>query len=104
MFTDAAARQLIGKRVIVGITNRGEDGELLEHEQYDCHILRASAAEGIVLQTHAGDLLTLPPDLRPYFGARPGEYRFKSTDHVAVDPDLQTTWTRTLPPSRSLTI
>jgi hypothetical protein len=97
MFTEGAAREILGKRVILGIANFSSDGRLLDREQYDCHVLRTSSTEGIVLQAHTGDLLTLPPDLRAFFGARRGEYRFKATGHVVPDPDLETTWSRELP-------
>jgi hypothetical protein len=97
MFTASAAQELLGRRVIVGITNIDADGSLVDKELYDCQIVGASEADGLVLQTHTGDVLTLPPDLRGFFGAARGEYRFKSTGHVVAAPDLQTDWTRTLP-------
>ena len=97
MFTEPGAKALIGKRVLVGITNRSDDGGVVDLEEYDCRIVRASADEGIVMQAASGEVLTFPPDLRPYFGARRGEYRFKRSGHVALDPDLQTSWTRMLP-------
>lgn len=96
MFTETAAKELLGKRVIVGIHTRSTEGHLRDREQYDCQILRVNPTEGFVLQTHDGNILTLPPDLRPFFGARAGEYTFKTTGHVAVNPDLETTWTRTV--------
>jgi hypothetical protein len=98
MFSDAAAKDLIGKRVIVGITRLSHDGRLLRRDQYHGRIVRANTSEGIVLQAPSGEELKLPPDLRSFFAARRGEYRFKSSGEVVLDPDLQTTWTLTAPP------
>jgi len=98
MFSQVAANDLIGKRVIVGLTRQTHDGRLIRQEQYQGRIVRASLAEGIVLQAPSGDELKLPPDLRAFFGARAGQYRFKSSGDVVIDPDLETKWTHTLPP------
>ena len=96
MFSAGAARDLIGRRVIVGITRN--DGGLIRRDQFHGRIVRATRAEGVVLQSSSGDELTLPPDLRAFLRARRGEYRFKSTGEVVTDPDLQTTWTVTARP------
>ena len=99
MLTDAGVEDLLGKRVIVGITVQTHDGHLVHRDQYEGRIVRANATEGVVLQAPSGEELNLPPDLRAFAAARRGEYRFRSSGHVVRDPDLQTTWTRTLPPS-----
>src|SRR5262249_38167597 len=98
MFSEVAARDLIGRTVILGITRKAHDGRLIRQDQYRGRIVRATLAEGIVLQAPSGEELKLPPDLRPFLGARRGEYRFRSTGEVVADPDLQTTWTHTAPP------
>ena len=98
MFSEGAACDLIGRRVIVGITENAHDGRLIRRHQFHGRIVRATRAEGIVLQSPSGEELKLPPDLRTFFGARAGEYRFKSTGEVVTDPDLQTTWTVTARP------
>ena len=38
---------------------------------------------------------TLPPDLRNYEPAAPGEYRLRSTGEVVADPDFISNWTIT---------
>jgi hypothetical protein len=96
MFSEAAVHELLGKRVIVGITHETQDGHVVSRDQYDGRIVRANQSEGVVLQSPSGEELKLPPDLRAFFGARAGEYRFKSTGHVVADPDLQTAWTHTV--------
>lgn len=40
-----------------------------------------------------GEFFWLPPDLRPFQKAPPGEYRLRSTGEVVVDPDLTCGWT-----------
>src|SRR5437763_1251331 len=98
MFSEAAANALMGKRVLVGLTRLTHDGRLIRHDQYHGRIVRANLTEGIVLQTPAGGELKLPPDLRPFFGARRGQYTFRSSGEVVTDPDLQITWTYRLHP------
>jgi len=98
MFSQRAAEDLIGKRIIVGITHEDHEHNLIDKEQYHGRIVRANPQEGIVIQTPSGQERRLPPDLRPLFAARPGEYRFRATGEVVADPDLQTTWTHTSPP------
>ena len=92
MFSDEAVQGLIGKTIIVGIERLDADGVLIGRDQYHGRIARASRAEGIVVEQSSGDALRFPPDLRPYFGAPPGVYRFANMDEVVTDPDLQTTW------------
>jgi len=40
----------------------------------------------------------LPPDLRAFQDAPPGEYRLRSTGEVVVDPDFISSWTINRPP------
>jgi len=98
MFSEAAANELMGKRVIVGLTRLTHDGRLIRHDQYHGRIVRANRTEGIVLQAPAGGELKLLPDLRPFFGARRGQYRFRGSGEIVADADLQTTWTYRLHP------
>jgi len=100
MFTDAAVHELIGRTVIVGLDRLDEDGVWLGRDQYYGTITDGSRTGGVKIQTSSGEVITLPPDLRPYFGAS-GAYRLNSpgstgdTGEVAVKPDLQTTWSQT---------
>lgn len=99
MFSDAAARDLIGRRMIVGVTRLTSDGQLQDQQQFHGRIVRANLGEGIVLQQASGEELRIPPDLRALFGARRGQYRSRSTGEVVTDPDLLATWTHTIRPS-----
>lgn len=98
MFTSAAGNELLGKTVIVGLERMDADGCLVGRDQYYGTIAEASRTGGVKVQTSSGEVITLPPDLRPYFGAPSGANRSNSTSDAAADPDLQTTWTQTLPP------
>jgi hypothetical protein len=80
------------------ITEETHAGRVVRQDQYEGRIVRANRSEGVVIQRPSGEELKLPPDLRAFFGTRAGQYRFRSSGHVVADPDLQTAWTRTLPP------
>ena len=93
MFSPAAAADLIGRRIIVGITYEDHNRQAVEQEHYHGRIVRASREEGIVIQTPGGDEKVLPPDLRSVFGAKPGAYKLSSTGETIADAELTTSWT-----------
>lgn len=87
--------ELVGKRLLVGITRKDKRGNVLGQDQLHGVIEIADPARGITLELQgadAGRKYTLPPDLRAFRHARPGEYRLRSTGEVVVDPDLLATW------------
>jgi hypothetical protein len=51
-----------------------------------------------VRRAEASGVYWLPPDLRGWKPAPPGEYRLKSTGEVVVDPDYLAAWTVVQPP------
>ncbi|MBW3618011.1 MAG: hypothetical protein KY446_09735 [Proteobacteria bacterium] len=92
------AEKLSGSTVLVGMTTNGPAGEQLE--QFFGTVMIVDANEGITLRlegARAGDVFTLPPDLRAFFPAKPGSYRLRQTGEVVLDPDYTTTWERTPP-------
>ena len=97
MFSETSAKDLIGKTVIVGLTYCDHADAVVRRDQYHGWIVRASCTEGIVIQLPSGSEKRLPPDLRSFFAARPGQYRLRSSGEVVEDPDLQATWTVTTP-------
>ena len=101
VFSERSVRNLVGRRIIVGITHEDHVHRPLGQEQFAGRIVRANLQEGIVIQTASGGEKTLPPDVRALFGARRGQYTFRSTGETVNDPDLQTSWTRTAPPPKS---
>jgi len=96
MFSRAAAEDLIGRSIIVGITYEDHAHRPVKEEQYHGTIIRLSLEEGIVIQTAAGTEKALPPDLRSVLGTRSGPYRLRSTGEVITDAELQSTWIQAL--------
>jgi hypothetical protein len=90
---------LVGKTVLVGITFQTADGTIVtSKEQYHGKIIRVDRRSGIVVAcegVRSGQSLELPPDLRAFCPAGPGEYRLRSTGEIIKDPDVLTTWTFT---------
>lgn len=86
---------LVGKRVLVGITILDFRGNVRAREQVHGRIDVADPNRGILIELHgsgAGKNYSLPPDLRSFEYAPPGEYRLRSTGEVVKDPDFLTTW------------
>lgn len=93
---DERAESLVGKRVLVGITNLEADGEtVIDQVQYSGVITSADPKNGFRIEcsgTLAGSAKFLPPDLRSFRDAPPGEYTLRSTGEVVVNPDVISTW------------
>jgi hypothetical protein len=88
---------LLDKYVIVGITYLKPNTENVESQiQYHGRITKIDRECGFEIRcegTRKGEVRTLPPDLRAFQPARPGEYRLRSTGEVVKDPDALATWT-----------
>ena len=93
-FTDEQVRGLLGKRVLVGLTQRGLDGEVESLEQFHGVVERINLRDGLVLRLASGEERSIPPDLSRLEQASPGNYRLKATGEVVVDPDFTVMWTR----------
>ena len=93
-FTPEQAALLVGKRLLVGITHRNLEDEVVSHEQFQGVIDRINLTDGLVVRLEgSGEERALPPDLHRLEAARPGEYRLKSTGEVVKDPDYTVMWT-----------
>jgi hypothetical protein len=93
-WNDKLARQFIGKHIIIGITRLTADDEPLGQQQMHGDIVAVDEMKGICIRlAGSGEMHWLPPDLRSIRVAPLGEYRFRSTGEVVVNPDLMTTWT-----------
>ena len=80
---------LVGRRLLAGVTLRGEDGSVVRRQ---FHGTVTEVADGVVvLRMDDGTQVLLPADPAGYERARPGTYRLASGD-VVVDPDWLTTW------------
>jgi hypothetical protein len=93
------ARAFLGKHVVIGLTYESRDGELLGQALVHGNVVEVDEGRGIAVElSDSGEVFWLPPDPAALHDAPPGEYRFRSTGEVVVDPDLMTTWTVTAPP------
>lgn len=92
------AADLIGKHVLIGLTFMTSDGEVESQEQYHGLVVCCDETTVAIEPWGGGDLITLPPDLRPFQQAPPGEYRLRSTGETVVDPDFTASWTINRPP------
>ena len=96
------ADDFLGLRVLAGVTQLAADGKTVKWQaQYYGRIVSADQAEGIKIECEgrwAGKTMVLPPILRAFSYAKPGEYRLRSTGETVENPDLTTTWSITEPP------
>jgi hypothetical protein len=81
---------LIGKRVIIGITRRSHDEKILAVDQL--HGVVTSMDDVIHVRLASGKDFTLPPAPETFQKAAPGHYRLRSTGEVVVDPDFTSSW------------
>jgi hypothetical protein len=93
------AALLLGAHVLIGITFLRADGEVEGQEQHHGHVVTCDETIVAIEPWGGGELITLPPDLRPFQPAPPGEYRLRSTGEVVVDPDFTASWTVHRPPA-----
>jgi hypothetical protein len=97
LWNQAEGDLLVGQYVLVGITYvASADKTATTHVQFHGKITKVDE-NGIAVtcegKTWCGQIATLPPDLKAFRKANPGEYRLLSTGEVLKDPDLLTTWT-----------
>lgn len=104
MVNVARARTMIDKLVIIGITKESDPGDgTPERTQLVGAITRVDADE-LVIRLLDGEEIVLPPDIRGFENALPGDYRLKSTGEVIVDPDFTAFLIYAPGPSRALGI
>jgi hypothetical protein len=96
-FDRELANRVIGKRVLVGLTYERHDGTVDHQSQVHGVVTRADEETIAIALSGTGEVFPLPPDLRSFQVARPGEYRLRSTGEVVVDPDFIANWTITAP-------
>ena len=92
------AGKLLGSTVLVGLTFDDPAGQ--RQEQFYGTVMSTDPDQGITLRlegSRSGELYTLPPDLRAFHPARPGEYRLRQTGELVTDPDYTSSWTFTPP-------
>lgn len=97
---DDTAEALRGAYVLVGISTEDANGKLLSQVQMHGRVSELGVDRGVIVTlegVRAGETYVLPPDLRAWRPAPPGEYRLRSTGEVVVDPDYTASWTITKP-------
>jgi len=87
----------MGRHVLIGFTYVSAEDVVESQEQHHGLVVRCDESGVAVDPWGGGELITLPPDLRPFRTAPPGEYRLHSTGEVVVDPDFIASWTITQP-------
>jgi hypothetical protein len=98
VFDDALAKVLIGKSLLIGITNTDSEGRLIARSQIFGVVIIADRAKGICIQeSKTGQEKWFPPDTRGIKPAPPGEYRNRATGEVVNDPNYFGSWTWTFP-------
>ena len=71
---------------------------ILEQKQMHGDIIRINDKEGIVIKLHNSETeYKLPSDLDSVQEAPEGEYRFRSTGEIVLNPHYMTSWTITKP-------
>ena len=102
---DERGRALVGKYALIGLTFVDQDENVVSQAQRHGRILDADTDRGVTIEFVApglpwdGELYRVPPDLRAFADAAPGEYRLRSTGEVVVDPDVTATWAIKSPPA-----
>jgi len=89
---------MINKRVLIGLTYIDHTDKCLEQKKMHGKIISVDKTNGIEIALEGsrdGEIYMLPPDLRSFHEAAPGEYREHSTGEIIVNPDFTTTWTIT---------
>jgi hypothetical protein len=89
------AGELLGRTVLVGITRANPDGETIEQIQFFGDVESVDRLNGILLRLSGqriGQEYNLPPDIRAFRAAKPGQYELRSTGEIVADPDYLCTW------------
>ena len=88
------AKEMIDKKLLIGLTYLNSDGTVIEHTQMHGKIVSVETdCVRVELEgTHKGENMALPRDLRSYKKAEPGTYTLKATGEEIEDPDYTTTW------------
>lgn len=98
---DAIASAIIGKTVLIGLTEEDHAGQVKARHQMYGVVISASRQRGIEIAlagTRQGETYRLPPTTSAFTPAEPGEYRLRGSGDVVEDPDYTSVWTITSPP------
>jgi hypothetical protein len=86
------AGAMLGKTVLVGITQEARSRRKPPEKSQIVGTIENIDSTAIRLRLSDGSTYNLPPDIRPFENALPGEYRLRSTREVITNPDFTCTW------------
>lgn len=84
---------LKNKVILVGLTYKNSEDEIIEKDQFAGRIISASPDGIQILINGSNNIFTLPMDIRAIKKASPGEYSLYSTKEKIKNPDYLCTWT-----------
>lgn len=84
---------MTGKTVIIGITVLSAENTVVEQRQLLGRIQSVGTDAVVVTLASREEAYRLPPDVRAFTEAPPGQYRFRTTGEVVTDPDFECRWT-----------
>jgi hypothetical protein len=97
----SVAEAAMGKIVLAGVTYMAADGKTVKRQiQRYGAVIAVDGKVGVTIEchgAHAGEKLSLPPDMKVFTPGALGEYQLRSTGETVVDPDFVTYWTITQP-------
>ena len=97
-FDDDFATALVGRTLLVGITQKDHTGKVIRRYQVFGVVSAAARDRGICVKNADDGVETwFPPDTRHIIPAEPGEYRNRTTGEVVTDPDYTASWVFTGP-------
>jgi len=97
-FDEVFAGRLVGRTLLVGITEQDHNGKLLRRHQVFGVVTKAVRDYGIcVKRRDDGAEAWFPPDTRNIKPATPGDYRNRTTGEVVSNPDYTASWVFTGP-------
>jgi hypothetical protein len=87
---------LVGKYVLVGLTQVDRDGSVISRREIHGRVKSAKQGMAIILdrsgQKDDSDF-RLPPDTAVFGPAEQGEYKLRTTGETVKNPDALATWT-----------
>ena len=88
---------VIGKRVLVGLTFLDSSGRVDRRTQFWGPIIRVAEGELTIRRVDTGEEFTLPADVGELDVAGPGTYELHDTGELVDNPDYLSSWTVTPP-------
>jgi hypothetical protein len=90
LLNEERARTLAGKTVLLGVTEKTRLGRSRQFQLFGT--VETVRPDFLRLRLRNGAAYDLPPDIRTFENALPGEYRLRSTREVIVNPDFTASW------------